>query len=118
MSWAFGCAPPVYLICFRTRPMWSPGLCSKGHARGGLLIGAIEVTLGPLMVDVAGLELTPEDRDVLRHPLVGSVLLFARNFADSPELAKLVADIHAVRTPSLVVGVDHEGGRVQRFRKD
>jgi beta-N-acetylhexosaminidase len=76
------------------------------------------VTLGPLMVDVAGLELTPEDRDVLRHPLVGSVILFTRNFATSDQLRQLVADIHAVRSPALVVGVDHEGGRVQRFRKE
>jgi beta-N-acetylhexosaminidase len=70
------------------------------------------------MVDVAGLELTPEDRDVLRHPLVGSVILFTRNFATSDQLRKLVADIHAVRSPSLIVGVDHEGGRVQRFRQE
>jgi beta-N-acetylhexosaminidase len=76
------------------------------------------VTLGPLMVDVAGLELTPEDRDVLRHPLVGSVILFTRNFATSDQLRQLVTDIHAVRSPALVVGVDHEGGRVQRFRKE
>jgi beta-N-acetylhexosaminidase len=76
------------------------------------------VTLGPLMVDVAGLELTPEDRDVLRHPLVGSVILFTRNFSTSEQLGRLVSDIHAVRTPALIVGVDHEGGRVQRFRQD
>lgn len=75
------------------------------------------MTLGPLMVDIAGTELTADDARVLNHPLVGSVLLFTRNYRNPGQLAALTAAIRAVRSPHLLIAVDHEGGRVQRFRE-
>jgi beta-N-acetylhexosaminidase len=72
--------------------------------------------LGPVMVDVAGLELTPDDIERLQHPQVGGVILFARNFAAPLQLIQLAHSIRELRAPQLLIGVDHEGGRVQRFR--
>ena len=72
--------------------------------------------LGPVMVDVAGLELTPDDIERLQHPQVGGVILFARNFAAPLQLIQLTHSIRELRKPELLIAVDHEGGRVQRFK--
>jgi len=74
------------------------------------------VTLGPLMIDLKGTSLDADERRWLESPLICGVILFTRNFESRAQLAELVADIHAVRQPPLLVAVDHEGGRVQRFR--
>ena len=69
------------------------------------------------MLGIEGLELTPADRARLAHPSTGGVILFARNYASPPQLAALTASIRSVRDPPLLICVDHEGGRVQRFRE-
>ncbi len=81
--------------------------------------GAIHhrLPLGPLMLDVEGQALNDDDRRRLRHPLVGGVILFSRNYRDPEQIAALTQEIHTLRYPPLLIAVDHEGGRVQRFRE-
>ena len=71
----------------------------------------------PLIIDIAGTALTDDDRRRLAHPLVGGLILFARNWQSRAQLTQLTADIKRLR-PDLLICVDHEGGRVQRFRTD
>jgi len=71
----------------------------------------------PVILDVAGTALTPDDRRRLAHPLTGGAILFGRNWVNRQQVTELVAEMKAIR-PDLLVCVDHEGGRVQRFRTD
>ena len=72
--------------------------------------------LGPLVIDIQGTSLSLEDRELLLHPLVGGVILFARNYLEVGQLDSLCRQIKDLRSPSLLVMVDQEGGRVQRFK--
>lgn len=73
--------------------------------------------LGPLMLDIQGTELTAEDERRLTHPLCGGVILFTRNYQTPEQLCELTAAIHSLRPSRLLIAVDHEGGKVQRFRE-
>ncbi len=75
-----------------------------------------ELPLGPMMVDVEGLTLTSTEKDFLCQPAMGGVILFARNFESRSQVSDLIAEIRSIRQPSLLIAVDQEGGRVQRFK--
>lgn len=75
------------------------------------------MALGPVMLDIEGPALTPADRDLLREPAVGGVILFSRNYESPAQLADLAEAIRALKSPPLLIAADHEGGRVQRFRE-
>ena len=75
------------------------------------------MSLGPLMIDLVGAQISDVEKTLLLKPEVGGVILFTRNYESPQQLTQLVAEIHALRSPPLLVAVDHEGGRVQRFRE-
>ncbi len=72
---------------------------------------------GPVMIDLLGTEMAPEDRERLLHPATGGVILFSRNYSSTQQLYRLIREIHELRSPHLLIAVDQEGGRVQRFRE-
>lgn len=75
------------------------------------------MSLGPLMVDLVGTTISETEKELLKKPEVGGVILFTRNFESVEQITALAEDIHNIRTPRLLIAVDHEGGRVQRFRE-
>lgn len=75
------------------------------------------MSLGPIMCDLRGLQLEADEREILMHPHVGGVILFTRNYESPEQIAALTKTIHELRQPHLIIAVDHEGGRVQRFRE-
>ena len=77
---------------------------------------AADQPLGPLLIGLAGLEISPEETTWLRHPAVGGVVLFTRNYRDLSQLTELTTSILKIAGRDLLICVDHEGGRVQRFR--
>jgi beta-N-acetylhexosaminidase len=78
---------------------------------------AIAVSHSPIVLDIAGTSLTADDRRRLENPLTGGLILFTRNWVDRRQLTELTSEVKTIR-PDMLICVDHEGGRVQRFRTD
>lgn len=73
--------------------------------------------LGPIVIDLLGKTLTPDDQNRVLHPMTGGVIIFGQNFESVAQITALIDDIRAMR-PELLISIDHEGGRVQRFKSD
>src|ERR1700722_9322177 len=76
-----------------------------------------EMTIAPLMIDLVGTELDSEEKELLQHPFVGSVILFARNYEAPKQVSHLIQQIRKAKKQPILIAVDQEGGRVQRFKK-
>lgn len=76
------------------------------------------MSIAPLMLDVDGIELSAEEKELLQHPLTGGVIFFTRNYESTEQLEALVNSVRATTKKPLLISVDHEGGRVQRFRPE
>lgn len=74
--------------------------------------------MGPLMIDVQGTVLTSEDKELLAHPLVGGIILFTRNYQNVEQITELTKQMRLAAKKEILISVDHEGGRVQRFREE
>lgn len=91
---------------------------SSRHEKSiGVFVSSHVGSLGPVMLDLAGRSITAEDRERLKHPQCGGVILFARNVADVDQVRELAAEIRALRSPQLLIAVDQEGGQVQRLKE-
>ena len=74
------------------------------------------MSLGPVMLDLVGTTITQEEIEMMQHPQAGGIILFTRNYESVEQVTEIVKEIHSLRSPHLLVAVDHEGGRVQRFK--
>lgn len=73
--------------------------------------------IGPIMLDIAGLTLAQDEKEKLNHPNTGAVILFSRNYQDPEQVTELISSIRAARNGDMLIAVDQEGGRVQRFQQ-